>query len=107
MIKAIKARSERREEFTKQLKQATGTLERLRIVKDIPKGYSDDICTQAKTMDILAAIVNLIGQQLSYFTMLQKRPQVLQKTGNLSVLQQADWDSTSNEERDFSGRRSI
>jgi hypothetical protein len=79
----MKVNSERREEFSKQLQQATETIERLRIVKDIPKRYWDETKVQAKTMDIFAAILNLIGQQLSHFAILQKHSKVIQTTGSL------------------------
>jgi hypothetical protein len=52
-------------------------------VKDIPKRYWDETKAQAKTMDIFAAILNLIGQQLSHFAILQKHSKVMQKTGSL------------------------
>jgi len=89
------------------LQQAIEAIERLRIVKEIPKGYWDDQKAQGKTMDILAAILNLIGQQLSHFTILKNQPEGIQKAGDFMLLPLAHWSSTGGEVRSFFERRRL
>lgn len=64
------------------MQDATESLNRLRIVKDIPERFFGKDKAQAKAADILTALVNLIGQQLSYFAILQNRTHIEQRLGN-------------------------
>jgi hypothetical protein len=73
---------DRRKDYEQQLQNATESIERLRIVKDIPERFFWKDKAQARAADILSALVNLIGQQVSYFAILQDRTKIEQGLGD-------------------------
>jgi hypothetical protein len=78
---AIETNSDRQEALPRQLHEASKTIQRLRIVKDIPNEYFEKKTAQVKASDLLTAIVNLIGQQLCHFAILKNRTKAEQKFG--------------------------
>jgi hypothetical protein len=58
-------------------------MERLRIVQDIPPRFFSKDKAQAKAASVLSALVNLIGQQVSHFAILQNRTKLEQKLSEI------------------------
>jgi hypothetical protein len=63
------------------LQSATESLERLRIVQDIPTQFFRKDKAQVKAAAVLSALVNLIGQQVAHFAILQNRTKIEQGLG--------------------------
>jgi hypothetical protein len=59
-------------------------MERLRIIQDIPARFFLKEIAQAKAAAVLGALVNLIGQQVSHFAILQNRTKIEQGLGRSS-----------------------
>lgn len=64
------------------MQDATETIERLRIVKDIPREICVQEKAQAKAADLLTAVVNLIGKQVAHFAILKNRTTLERKFGS-------------------------
>jgi len=82
----IKADYERREEYESQLSEAGKAIERLRIVKSIPSELYGKMDAQASAVDVLIALVNLIGSQIARFAILKSRTKVERGIGILSIM---------------------
>jgi hypothetical protein len=82
-LKAAEQDADRQTEYTIQLPNATESLERLRIVREIPDRIFGKEDAQTKAADVLSALVDLIGQQVSHFAILQNRTKLEQKLGCL------------------------
>jgi len=64
-------------------------------MKDIPERFFGKEKAQAKAADILSALVDLIGQQVSHFAILQNRTRIEQGLGYLLQEPPTNLDSTS------------
>jgi hypothetical protein len=71
-----------------QLQSATESMERLRIVQDIPPRFFLKEIAQAKAATVLTGLVNLIGQQVSHFAILQNRTKIERGLGEIFQLVQ-------------------
>lgn len=59
--------SQRKAAFEEELKDIQNNLERLKLYEIIPEHFEDaKIIVQANALGVLAAILDLIGQQLAY-----------------------------------------
>jgi len=64
-------------------------------VKDIPQRFFGKEQSQAKAGDILSALVNVIGEQVSYFAILQNRTRIEKGLGDLLQVPPTNLDSTT------------
>jgi len=60
-------------------------------MKDIPDRFFGKEKAQAKAADILSALVDLIGQQVSHFAILQNRTRIEQGLGYFLQVLQLTW----------------
>jgi hypothetical protein len=76
-------------------------------MKDIPERFFGKEKAQAKAADILSALVDLIGQQVSHFAILQNRTRIEQGLGYFLQAPPTNLDSTSADHLGVSKRRSL
>jgi len=76
-------------------------------MKDIPERFFGKEKAQAKAADILSALVDLIGQQVSHFAILQNRTRIEQGLGYFLPVRPTNLDSTSADHLGVFKRRSL